>query len=246
MISTDNFDPVEERRDAAAKSVYVRRMFNDISRRYDFLNHFLSAGIDRLWRRKAVRLSGLAAGDIFLDVACGTGDLSVEAAKSNPKKIVGVDFAENMLSGFRVKKESLGLDGSLEIIQASAEELPFPEESFDVTAVAFGARNFGNLKKGLAEMHRVLKRGGRIVVLEFSRPRVFPVKQFYFLYFRHILPALGKIVSGDGSAYTYLPESVSAFPDGDDFVEVLRSVNFREVRSVPMTFGIATAYYGIK
>jgi demethylmenaquinone methyltransferase/2-methoxy-6-polyprenyl-1,4-benzoquinol methylase len=246
MISTDNFDPVEERRDASAKNQYVRRMFNNISRRYDFLNHFLSAGIDRIWRKKAIKLSGLAAGNTFLDVACGTGDLSVEAAKSNPKKIVGVDFAENMLSGFRAKKESLGLDGKVEIIQASAEELPFAEGAFDVAAVAFGARNFGDLKKGLAEMHRVLKSGGRVVVLEFSKPKVFPIRELYFMYFRHILPAVGKIVSGDGGAYAYLPESVSAFPDGDDFEEVMRIVNFREVRSVPMTFGIATAYYGIK
>ncbi len=246
MISTDNFDPVEERRDASAKNQYVRRMFNNISRRYDFLNHFLSAGIDRVWRKKAIKLSGLAAGNTFLDVACGTGDLSVEAAKSNPKKIVGVDFAENMLSGFRAKKESLGLDGKVEIIQASAEELPFAEGAFDVAAVAFGARNFGDLKKGLAEMHRVLKSGGRVVVLEFSKPKVFPIRELYFMYFRHILPAVGKIVSGDGGAYAYLPESVSAFPDGDDFEEVIRIVNFREVRSVPMTFGIATAYYGIK
>ncbi len=246
MISTDNFDPVEERRDASAKNQYVRRMFNNISRRYDFLNHFLSAGIDRVWRKKAIKLSGLAAGNTFLDVACGTGDLSVEAAKSNPKKIVGVDFAENMLSGFRAKKESLGLDGKVEIIQASAEELPFAEGAFDVAAVAFGARNFGDLKKGLAEMHRVLKSGGRVVVLEFSKPKVFPIRELYFMYFRHILPAVGKIVSGDGGAYAYLPESVSAFPDGDDFEEVMRIVNFREVRSVPMTFGIATAYYGIK
>ncbi len=246
MISADNFDPVEDRRDAASKNQYVRRMFNDISRHYDFLNHFLSAGVDRLWRRKAVKLSGLAEGDMFLDVACGTGDLSIEAAKSNPRKIVGVDFAENMLSGFRIKKMSFGLDGKIEMLQASAEELPFPGGAFDVAAVAFGARNFGDLRKGLAEMHRVLKSGGRIVVLEFSKPRVFPVKQIYFLYFRHILPAVGKIVSGDGSAYTYLPESVSAFPDGDDFAELMRSVNFREIRSVPMTFGIATAYCGIK
>ncbi len=246
MSSTDNFDPVVERRDASEKNKYVRRMFNNISSRYDFLNHFLSAGIDRLWRKKAVELSGIGAGKSFLDVACGTGDLSMEAVRSNAQRVVGIDFAENMLHGFRAKKDSLGLDGKINIVQASAEELPFPDDSFDVAAVAFGARNFGDLRLGLSEMHRVLKEGGKIVVLEFSKPRVFPVKQLYFFYFKHILPAVGKIVSGDGGAYTYLPESVSAFPDGEDFLRVLNSVNFREVGSRSLTFGIATTYFGIK
>lgn len=246
MRSTDNFDPVEERRDAFEKNKYVRRMFNNISGNYDFLNHFLSAGIDRQWRRKAIALSGLGDGHSFLDVACGTGDLSVEAAKRNPGRIVGIDFAENMLRGFSVKKEKLGLDGKVGIIQASAEELPFPDGTFDVTAVAFGARNFGDLKKGLSEMRRVLKAGGRIVVLEFSKPKVFPIKQLYFFYFKRILPMLGRMISGDGGAYVYLPDSVSAFPDGTDFIEVMRNVNFREVHSAVLTFGIATAYYGTK
>lgn len=246
MNSTDNFDPVIERRDASEKNKYVRQMFNNISRRYDFLNHFLSAGIDRLWRKKAIAISGIGAGKSFLDVACGTGDLSVEAVKSNADRVVGIDFAENMLAGFRLKKENMKLDGKVEIIQASAEELPFSDEAFDVAAVAFGARNFGDLKKGLAEMHRVLKEGGRIVVLEFSKPSVFPVKQLYFFYFKHVLPTVGKIVSGDGGAYTYLPDSVSAFPDGKSFMDVLRSVSFKEIGSRSLTFGIATAYFGTK
>lgn len=246
MSNTDNFDPVVERRDASEKNQYVRRMFNNISGHYDFLNHFLSAGIDRLWRKKAIRLSGLSAGHSFLDVACGTGDLSVEAAKRNPGRIVGIDFAENMLRGFDMKKQRLGLDGKVGIIQASAEKLPFPDGTFDVTAVAFGARNFGDLTEGLSEMRRVLKTGGRIVVLEFSKPKVFPVRQMYFFYFKRILPLLGRIVSGDRGAYMYLPDSVAAFPDGKDFMDVMRSVSFREVSSSPLTFGIATAYRGTK
>lgn len=246
MKNNDNSESAAEMQEVTGKNVYVRRMFNDISPRYDFLNHFLSAGIDRLWRKKAIKLSGLAEGNAFLDVACGTGDLSVEAAARKPGKIVGIDFAENMLRNFSTKKEKLGLDGKVEIIQASAEELPFAEGSFDVAAVAFGARNFGNLKRGLSEMHRVLKKGGRIVVLEFSKPVRFPVKQIYFFYFRRILPLVGRIISGDRGAYTYLPNSVSAFPDGEDFIGVMRSVEFRNVGSKTLTFGIATAYYGVK
>ena len=238
--------PAEARRDTSEKNQYVRRMFNNISRRYDFLNHFLSAGIDRRWRRRAIEISLLGAGNSFLDVACGTGDLSVEAAGVNPGRIVGIDFAENMLRGFQVKKTKLGLDGKVEIVQASAEELPFPDGTFDVTAVAFGARNFGDLRKGLIEMRRVLKTGGRIVVLEFSKPKRFPVKQLYFFYFRRILPFVGRIVSGDKGAYMYLPNSVSAFPDGADFVEVMRRSEFKDVSSTILTFGIATAYCGMK
>lgn len=236
----------EESVSAARKDRYVRQMFNDISHHYDFLNHFLSAGVDRRWRRRAIDISRLEGGQYFLDVACGTGDLSVEASRTNPGRIVGVDFAENMLRGFMVKTTRLGLDGKVEIVQASAEELPFPDGTFDVTAVAFGARNFGDLMKGLTEMRRVLKPGGRIVVLEFSRPRNFPVKQLYFFYFRKILPLVGRLISGDRGAYKYLPDSVSAFPDGADFLDVMRGVKFREVDSTVLTYGIATAYHGVK
>lgn len=228
------------------KSRYVRRMFNNISPRYDFLNHFLSAGIDRYWRKRAIGLSRLKSGNLFLDVACGTGDLSIEAAKLNPSKIVSVDFAENMIRTFNAKKSRVHLDGKVELVQANAEQLPFSDGTFDVTAVAFGARNFGDLAKGLAEMRRVLKVGGRIVVLEFSKPRAFLIKQLYFFYFKRILPRLGKIISRDPGAYSYLPDSVSAFPDGEAFEVVMKNTNFRDVESVPLTYGIATAYFGVK
>ncbi len=228
------------------KNKYVRRMFNGISGHYDFLNHFLSAGIDRLWRKRAIKISGLGPTDSFLDVACGTGDLSIEAAKHRPSSIVSVDFAENMIRTFGIKKERLQLDGKVEIIQANAEQLPFADDSFNVIAVAFGVRNFGSLEKGLAEMHRVLKEGGRLVVLEFSRPSVFPVKQLYFFYFRRILPLLGKMVSRDPGAYNYLPDSVSAFPDGHEFETFMTSAKFKRVKSIPLTYGIATAYFGVK
>ncbi len=246
MPTTDTITPRGSMPGLQEKDKFVREMFNGISHRYDFLNHFLSAGIDRIWRKAAMKLSGLSGGDAFLDVACGTGDLSIEAVKSEPARIVGVDFAENMLHSFEAKKDKLGLDGRIDIVQASAESLPFAEGSFDVTAVAFGARNFANLVAGLSEMRRVLKRGGRIVVLEFSKPRRFPVKQLYFFYFRRVLPLIGKMVSGNGGAYTYLPDSVSMFPDGEDFLNVMRAVQFKDVSRVELTFGIATAYVGVK
>ena len=228
------------------KSTYVRRMFNGISRHYDFLNHFLSAGVDRHWRKRAIRISHLGTDELFLDVACGTGDLSIEALKVDRIKVVAVDFAENMLQGFTVKKTKMSLDGKVELVQADAEKLPFPDETFDVTAVAFGARNFGDLRAGLTEMHRVIKRNGRIVVLEFSKPRHFLLRQIYFFYFNKVLPAIGRLISGDPTAYSYLPSSVLTFPDGDEFMEVMQSVDFREIKSFALTFGIATAYFGVK
>lgn len=171
---------------AADKNAYVRKMFNNISGRYDFLNHFLSLNIDRYWRRRAVEVSKLSAGESFLDVACGTGDLSIEASKIKPAKIIAVDFAENMLDGFRAKKNKFKLDGKVEMVQANAERLPFSENTFDAAAAAFGVRNFGDIKFGLGEIYRVLKKNGRIAVLEFSKPRHFPVKQIYFFYFERI------------------------------------------------------------
>ncbi len=228
------------------KNTYVRRMFNNISGHYDFLNHFLSAGIDRYWRKRTIEISKLEAGELFLDVACGTGDLSIEASKTKPAKIVAVDFAENMLRGFDVKKNKLNLNGKVEMVQANAERLPFSENTFDTAAAAFGVRNFGDLELGLTEIHRVLKNNGRIAVLEFSKPRHFPVKQIYSFYFERILPALGGLISKYPHAYSYLPNSVSSFPDGETFENIMLAVKFHDVRSVPLTFGIAAVYFGVK
>jgi demethylmenaquinone methyltransferase/2-methoxy-6-polyprenyl-1,4-benzoquinol methylase len=232
--------------DETEKHAYVRRMFNSISNHYDFLNHFLSLNVDRHWRKRAIKISGLSYGETFLDVACGTGDLSIEAAKREPAKIVAIDFAENMLQGFRSKINKLKLDCSLEMVQTTAENLPFLENTFDVAAAAFGVRNFANVRLGLAEMYRVLKRGGRIIILEFSKPQNGIIRQIYFFYFKRILPALGGLISGDPSAYSYLPNSVSAFPDGGDFENIIKETNFCDVRSFPLTFGIATVYFGVK
>lgn len=221
-------------------------MFNNVSGRYDFLNHFLSGGIDRSWRRRAIKISLLHAGELFLDVACGTGDLSIEAMKRNPARVVAIDFAEKMLRIFGAKKKTLNIDGKIDAVQSNAERLPFADNTFDVVSVAFGARNFGDLKGGLDEIRRVTKKDGRIVVLEFSRPRIFLFKQIYSFYFKIILPLIGRLISGDHAAYTYLPNSVATFPDGEDFENILREISFHEVQSVPMTFGIATAYFGVK
>ncbi len=221
-------------------------MFNDVSRRYDFLNHFLSAGTDRRWRKKAIGISQLHSGESFLDVACGTGDLSIEAAKKKPSRIVGVDFAEKMLRMFIEKKKRLNVNGIADPVQANAELLPFAAETFDVAGVAFGVRNFGDLETGLNELHRVIKKDGRVVILEFSRPRAFAIKQVYFFYFKNILPMIGRLVSGNQGAYSYLPNSVISFPDGESFENILREINFHDVRSIPLTFGIATAYFGRK
>jgi demethylmenaquinone methyltransferase / 2-methoxy-6-polyprenyl-1,4-benzoquinol methylase len=221
-------------------------MFNDVSRRYDFLNHFLSAGIDRYWRRQAIKISRLSTGELFLDVASGTGDLAIEAAKKNPARIVAVDFAEKMLRIFIEKMKGTPIEGKVDPIHANAERLPFGDDTFDTAAAAFGVRNFGDLRAGLREMHRVTKKGGRVVILEFSKPKIFPVRQIYFFYFERILPLIGRLISGDRAAYSYLPNSVASFPDGKSFESILREVDFRNVRSIPLTFGIATAYFGTK
>ena len=221
-------------------------MFNNVSHRYDFLNHLLSAGIDRHWRKRAIDVLQLRSGEFFLDVACGTGDLSIEAAKKNPARIASLDFAEGMLRIFVEKGKNLDIAGKLNPVQADAEKLPFADETFDAAAVAFGVRNFGRLKEGLIELRRVVKKGGRVVILEFSRPQLFLVRQIYFFYFKRILPSIGRLVSGDRAAYSYLPDSVIVFPDGESFENILREINFHEVRSFPLTFGVATAYFGVR
>jgi demethylmenaquinone methyltransferase/2-methoxy-6-polyprenyl-1,4-benzoquinol methylase len=221
-------------------------MFNNIAHRYDFLNHFLSAGIDYSWRRRAVRLLGKSGPRTILDVATGTADLAIEAVKINPDRIVGIDIAEDMLAIGREKIEKKGLSSLITLETGDSEDLRFEDQTFDAAMVAFGVRNFEHLEKGLAEMHRVLNPGGMILVLEFSKPTNFPVKQLYSFYFRFILPTLGRMISGDKGAYTYLPDSVGAFPAGKEFLDILAKVGFRNGRHIPLTFGIASIYLGLK
>ncbi len=237
---------VPYKEDSSAKKQQVARMFDSISGRYDFLNHFLSLGIDILWRRKAIALLKELRPKIILDVATGTGDFSIEALSVNPEKIIGVDISEGMLEVGRKKMIKKKLDKIIELKIGDSENLPFEDNFFDAVIVAFGVRNFENLELGLAEMLRVVKPGGRVVVLEFSKPSKFPMKQLYYIYFTTILPLIGRWISSDQAAYRYLPESVQAFPDGKDFIKILTKTGFKHPQCDPLTFGISSLYWGTK
>lgn len=222
-------------------------MFNKISRTYDFLNHFMSLGIDIIWRKKAIGELKKDKPQLLLDVATGTGDFAFEAIRMlKPAKVVGVDISEGMLSVAREKISKRGLGGVFEVRMGDSEKLLFDDNTFDAITVAYGVRNYENLEKGLSDMLRVLKPGGRIVVLEFSKPRVFPVKQLYNFYFNAITPTLGRIFSKDNTAYKYLPESVAAFPDGKEFTSLMEKVGYKQTRHRSLTFGISSIYTGIK
>ena len=232
--------PYKEER--SGKKEQVARMFNNISRRYDFLNHLLSLGIDRGWRKKAIRFLKPLNPQIILDVATGTGDFALQSLSLNPRKVVGVDISEGMLDIGRKKIEKRKLSHKIELKTGDSENLEFPDNTFDAVTVGFGVRNFEDLVKGLGEIRRVLKPGGMLVILEFSRPRKFPMRQLYNFYFKNILPGLGRLISKDKSAYTYLPESVEAFPDGTDFERILKNVGFKQTACKPLTFGISSIY----
>jgi demethylmenaquinone methyltransferase/2-methoxy-6-polyprenyl-1,4-benzoquinol methylase len=226
----------------SGKKEQMAKMFNNISHRYDFLNHLLSLGIDKLWRRSAIRFLNPLKPEYILDVATGTGDFAIQSLALNPEKVTGVDISEGMLSVGRKKLEKLKLTHKIELLTGDSENLQFPENTFDAVTVGFGVRNFEDLERGLAEIRRVLRPGAMLVVLEFSRPRKFPMRQLYNFYFKNILPGLGRLISSDDSAYTYLPESVEAFPDGTDFEKILKKVGFKETACKPLTFGISSIY----
>jgi len=228
------------------KKEQVAEMFNNIAPNYDFLNHFLSFGIDKIWRRKAIRLLMKQVPSDILDVATGTGDFAIESLKTGAKKIIGIDISEEMLSVGRSKIKALGLDDRILLYLGDSEALNFQNQSFDAVTVAFGVRNFENLSKGIDELYRVLRPGGMVCILEFSKPRRFPVKQVYGFYSFYILPFLGRMFSKDRSAYRYLPESVEGFPDGDEFEAVLDKSGFKQLSQYRQTFGVATIYTGIK
>jgi demethylmenaquinone methyltransferase / 2-methoxy-6-polyprenyl-1,4-benzoquinol methylase len=229
-----------------SKKAQVAEMFNNISRRYDFLNHFLSLGIDIVWRKKAVRELKEIQPKQILDIATGTGDFAIEALSLKPDKVIGVDISEGMLAMGKKKIARMKLEDKVELQMGDSEKLLFDDNTFDAVIVAFGVRNFENLEKGLADMWRVLKPGGKVVVLEFSKPTRFPMKQLYSFYFKYILPIIGRMISKDRAAYTYLPESVKAFPDGVLFTNILDRVGFKKTICKPQTFGICSIYTGIK
>jgi demethylmenaquinone methyltransferase/2-methoxy-6-polyprenyl-1,4-benzoquinol methylase len=228
------------------KTTPVRSMFESIAPRYDFLNHFLSFGIDFYWRRQAIGLLKSFHPRRILDIATGTGDLAIAALKLEPAEVVGVDVAEEMMKLGREKLTRKGLDGVIKLQLANAERLPFPDGSFDAVTVAFGVRNFENLEVGLSEMHRVLKPEGVTVILEFSRPTIFFIKQVYGFYLERIVPRLGGLISHHRDAYEHLRTSVQGFPDGGDFLELLKKSGFSSVDQHRLTFGIASAYLGRK
>lgn len=231
---------------APGKRAHVEAMFDEIAPRYDLLNRVLSFGIDVRWRKRAVRsLEAALRGrpDRLLDVATGTADLAIEAL-SLGGDVVGVDISEGMLEGGREKVAARGLDGRVTLVQADAADLPFDDDAFDGALVAFGIRNFEDLGAGLGGIRRVLRPGAPLVVLEFSHPTAPVVKQGYAFYSRHVLPRIGRAVSGSSEAYEYLPESVEAFPDGEDFLAVMREAGYSDLSVEPLTFGIASLYRG--
>lgn len=228
------------------KKQQVAEMFNSIAPKYDFLNHWLSFGIDKLWRKKAIKLLKPLKPSVILDVATGTGDFALEAMKLSPEKIIGMDISEGMMKIASRKIADLHLDKTISFEVGDSEEMRFDSESMDAITVGFGVRNFEHLEKGLSEFHRVLRKGGIACILEFSKPKKFPIKQLYRFYSYYVLPIWGRLISKDQRAYTYLPESVSAFPDGDEFISILKNVGFDSVKEYRLTFGIATIYFAVK
>jgi len=229
------------------KKAAVESMFDSIAWRYDFLNHFLSFGIDRLWRKRAIRIiSKNFSNPYIIDVATGTGDLAIASMKLNPKGIKGIDISQKMLEIGRAKIQKLGLSQKIELLSGDSESLPFGDSTFDVAMVAFGVRNFAHPLKGLSEMKRVIRKDGMILVLEFSKPSGFPFRPVYNFYFTNILPFFGKLFSKDKSAYNYLPESVMKFPDNDKFLAMMEEAGFSKNKQVKLTGGVASIYTGFK
>ena len=229
------------------KKASVESMFDSIAWRYDFLNHFLSFNFDRIWRRQAIKIiSRSFISPSILDVATGTGDLAIEAMKFNPSRISGIDISNKMLEIGREKIAQKGLEGKIDLIRGDSENIPFNDDFFDVAMVAFGVRNFSDPLKGLTEMKRVIRTGGMIMVLEFSKPKRFPFKPLYNFYFKSILPVFGRLFSKDKTAYSYLPDSVMRFPDNEEFLKLLVQAGFSDQKQVKLTGGVASIYTGFK
>ncbi len=233
-------------RDKSSKKEEVAEMFNNISKRYDFLNHFLSLGIDRRWRKKGIRRLREIEPKKILDIATGTGDFAIAALKLNPDEVIGVDISEGMLDVGIEKMKRKGHDNVITLKLGDSEDLSFEDNYFDALTVGFGVRNYENLEKGLADMLRVLRPGGKAIILEFSKPKKFPMKQLFGFYSKRIIPFFGKRISKDERAYAYLPESVAAFPEGQAFLGILTKVGYSKVELKKVTGGIATIYSGIK
>ena len=231
--------------EAEGKAEAVESMFDAVAPRYDLLNRVLSFGIDRYWRTQAVRLLADEQPTRVLDVATGTADLALKAHRMlHPREVVGVDLSAEMLRYGREKIERKGLSSRISLVQGDAANLPFDDDTFDAALVAFGVRNFENLTAGLRDIGRVLRPGGRLVVMEFSTPRSGLIKPLYAWYSRHVLPRIGGALSPDQGAYEYLPSSVAAFPDGPDFLDRMADSGYADLLWRPLTFGIASLYRG--
>ncbi len=228
------------------KKEQVRTMFNDIAPKYDLLNHVLSMGIDILWRKKVRRLLATIQPKRILDIATGTGDLAIELAKLKPEEIIGADIAVDMLKIGENKVKAKKLDSIIKMEPGDSENLRFEDNYFDAVTVAFGVRNYENLLKGLTEMNRVMRPGGLVAILEFSKPHGFPFRNIYNFYFKNILPGVGRMVSKNDEAYTYLPDSVQKFPENKDFMEVMKQAGYSNINQQRLTFGIATLYSATK
>ena len=229
-----------------SKKEEVAEMFDNISGRYDFLNHFLSLGIDKIWRRKAVNKLKKAKPKLILDIATGTGDFAISLLRLNPDKITGIDISKGMIDVGNKKIERKKLHSKIELTIGDSEQIAFNDNSFDAVTVAFGVRNFEHLENGLREILRVLRPGGKVVILEFSKARTFPMKQLFHFYSNRIIPFLGRKISKDERAYSYLPESVEAFPEGEEFEVILRKIGFLTVETQRLSGGIASIYSGLK
>lgn len=231
--------------EAEGKAEAIEAMFDAVAPRYDLLNRLLSGGIDRYWRSCAVRTLRDEQPTRVLDVATGTADLALKIEHAlHPREIVGVDLSAEMLRFGRKKIKRKGLSSRITLLEADAAALPFNDAAFDAAFAAFGVRNFENLDAGLTDIRRVLRPGGTLVVLEFSQPRTSPIRQLYDWYSRNVLPRIGGLLSPDQGAYEYLPSSVAAFPDGIDFLRHMDDSGFIDLRWEPITFGIASLYWG--
>jgi demethylmenaquinone methyltransferase/2-methoxy-6-polyprenyl-1,4-benzoquinol methylase len=240
----ENIKPYNEN---GKKGEQVEQMFDHIAPAYDRLNHALSWNIDRHWRRKAIRRLRPFSPQRIMDVATGTGDFAIQAYRMlKPQELVGTDISEGMMNVGREKVKSEGLEGCIRFAKEDCTALSFPDGRFDAITVAFGVRNFEDLDKGLREMHRVLTEHGKLVILELSTPESFPMKQLYALYSRLVIPTLGKLLSKDRSAYTYLPRSIKAFPQGEVMTHILRKAGFHHVEFERLTLGICTLYFASK
>ncbi len=216
------------------KKTQVRRIFDSISHRYDFLNHFLSAGVDLYWRKKAIKLSGMSSESKLLDIACGTGDFAITAKKFGVEKIFGADLSFNMLLLFNKKVD--WINGK--VVETVAEHLPFKNESFTNITVAFGVRNFYDISQSFKTFHHVLSANGKVTVLEFRLPSNLLVRNFYLFYFNKVLPFIGRLISKDKEAYTYLPESVGEFDKKVNLVKLFNECGFSRVKKYSLTFGL--------